>query len=65
MINSMFGLDHRLNELRPSEAELRIARQLREAAAPASRPARSINESTRAGTARISFSMPFSRLAAI
>jgi hypothetical protein len=32
MIASMFNLDHRLAELRPSEAELRLARQRREAA---------------------------------
>ena len=32
MIASMFNLDQRLAELRPSEAELRLARQRREAA---------------------------------
>jgi hypothetical protein len=37
MINSMFSLDHRLAELRPSEHEQRVARQLRDAAAPAGR----------------------------
>jgi len=32
MIASMFTLDHRLAELRPSEAELRRARERRDAA---------------------------------
>ena len=32
MIASMFNLDERLAELRPSEAELRLARQRRDAA---------------------------------
>jgi hypothetical protein len=32
MMNSMFSLDHRLAELRPSEAEQRTARFLRDAA---------------------------------
>ena len=32
MIASMFNLDQRLAELRPTEAELRLARQRREAA---------------------------------
>ena len=41
MLVSMFNLDHRLAELRPSEHELRLARDLRRAAAPATRPARS------------------------
>jgi hypothetical protein len=47
MIASMFSLDHRLAELRPSDEEQRVARQLREAAAPATRPARSVVEPTR------------------
>lgn len=33
MIASMYGLDHRLNELRPSERDQQVARRLREAAA--------------------------------
>lgn len=32
MIASTYGLDHRLNELRPSEREHEIARRLRDAA---------------------------------
>jgi len=32
MINSMYSLDHRLAELRPSESEQRTARLLRDAA---------------------------------
>ena len=32
MIGSQFGLDHRLSELRPSERDHEIARQLRDAA---------------------------------
>ena len=37
MINSMFSLDHRLAELRPSDSEQRTARQLRDAALAAGR----------------------------
>jgi len=47
MIPSMFNLDHRLAELRPSADELRIARQLREAAEPAIRTGRTTGESVR------------------
>ena len=47
MIPSMFSLDHRLSEIRPSDAELRVARELREAAGSPSRPARSIGETVR------------------
>ncbi|HET7182026.1 MAG TPA: hypothetical protein VFI15_07335 [Candidatus Limnocylindrales bacterium] len=32
MINSMFSLDHRIAELRPSEREQRVAREARDAA---------------------------------
>jgi hypothetical protein len=32
MIASMYHLDHRLNELRPSERDHEVARQLRDAA---------------------------------
>ena len=39
MIASMFSLDHRLAELRPSEAELRQARERRDAALASERPA--------------------------
>jgi hypothetical protein len=65
MINSMFSLDHRLAELRPTEDELRIARELRDAAAPATRPARSITETTRPVSTKAALGMPFSRLAAV
>jgi hypothetical protein len=41
MINSMFSLDHRLAELRPSEHEQRNARMLRDAAASAGRVVKS------------------------
>ena len=41
MIASMFNLEHRLNELRPTQQEERTARELRKAANPATRPARS------------------------
>jgi hypothetical protein len=37
MIASMFSLDHRLAELRPSESEQRVARQVRDAALSAGR----------------------------
>jgi hypothetical protein len=33
MIASMYGLEHRLNELRPSEREHEIARRLRDSVA--------------------------------
>ena len=33
MLASMYGLDHRLNELRPSERDQELARRLRDAAA--------------------------------
>ena len=32
MIASMYGLDHRINELRPSERDHEVARRLRDAA---------------------------------
>jgi hypothetical protein len=64
MINSMFSLDHRLAELRPSEADQRVARQLRDAAAAAGRPARSITETVRPAATRSTTAMPLSRLAA-
>ena len=47
MIASMFNLEHRLNELRPTQQEERTARELRRAASPASRPARSTGEPSR------------------
>ena len=55
MIASMWNLDHRLAELRPSEAELRVARQLRDAATGSAdnRPARSIDVT--AGHDRVRF----------
>jgi hypothetical protein len=39
MVPSMFNLDHRLAELRPSADELRIAREVRDAADIGSGPA--------------------------
>ena len=47
MINSMFSLDHRLAELRPSESEQRNASLVRDAAASAGRVARSAGTSVR------------------
>jgi hypothetical protein len=47
MIASMFNLEHRLAELRPTEQEERTARELRRAASPATRQARSAGEQTR------------------
>ena len=64
MIASMFNLDHRLAELRPTEQEQRIARELRKAAAPASRPACSIVEPTRTWTGNAVLGSHLSRLAA-
>jgi hypothetical protein len=64
MIASMFNLEHRLAELRPSESEQRIARELRKAAAPASRPSRSIVEPTRNWTGNAVLGSHLSRLAA-
>jgi hypothetical protein len=51
MMASMFNLDHRLAELRPSEAELRLARQRREAA-ERSAPALA-GSATRSATVRV------------
>lgn len=39
MVPSMFSLDHRLAELRPSTDELRLARQIRDAAEADADPA--------------------------
>lgn len=64
MIASMLNLDHRLAELRPTEAELRQARELRKAAAPATRPARSTNEPTRNWFSSGNLGSHLSRLAA-
>jgi hypothetical protein len=47
MINSMFSLDHRLAELRPSEAEQRNARLLRDVALSAGRAVKSAGGSVR------------------
>ena len=38
MIQSMFNLEHRIAELRPSADELRIARQLRDASTAVQQP---------------------------
>ncbi len=64
MIASMFNLEHRLAELRPTESELRVARELRKAAAPAIRPSRSIGEPTRSWTGNAVIGSHLSRLAA-
>ena len=47
MIASQFNLDHRLAELRPSESELRIARERRDAAAQVTRIARGAGQTAR------------------
>jgi hypothetical protein len=47
VIASMFNLDHRLAELRPTEQQERTARALRKAAAPATRPALATGEPAR------------------
>ena len=47
MIASMFTLDQRLAELRPSDDELRVARELGDADGATARPARSISETVR------------------
>ena len=65
MIASQFSLDHRLAELRSSESEQRIARELRKAAAPASRPARSASEPARNWFGGVAMTSHLSRLAAI
>ena len=39
MIQSMFNLEHRIAELRPSADELRTARQLRDASTAVNQPA--------------------------
>ena len=64
MIASMFNLEHRLAELRPTESELRVARELRKAATPATRPRRSIGEPTRSWTGNAAVGNHLSRLAA-
>jgi hypothetical protein len=65
MIASMFNLDHRLAELRPTEQELRQARELRKAATPATRPARSAGDPTRNWFGTAALSSHLTRLAAI
>ncbi|HET9851155.1 MAG TPA: hypothetical protein VFP56_01460 [Candidatus Limnocylindrales bacterium] len=56
MIASMFNLDHRLAELRPTESELRIARERRDAnqvsrlARTAGRTARRLLDASNAGS---------------
>lgn len=64
MIASMFNLEHRLAELRPSESELRTARELRKAGAPAARPERSVVEPRRSWTGNAVLGSHLSRLAA-
>jgi hypothetical protein len=64
MIASMFNLDHRLAELRPTEQEERRARELRKAVAPAKRPARSTGEPARNWFGNAVIGSHLSRLAA-
>ena len=64
MIASQFNLEHRLAELRPTEQEQRLARDLRRAAAPATRPARSAGETTRSWFSAANLGSHLSRLAA-
>ena len=64
MIASMFNLDHRLAELRPTEQEQRTARELRKAASPANRPDRSTGEPGRSWFGVTSIGSHLSRLAA-
>jgi hypothetical protein len=64
VIASMFNLDHRLAELRPTEQEQRLARDLRRAAAPAARPDRSASERTRSWSDGSSLTNTLSRPAA-
>ena len=65
MLQSQFNLEHRVAELLPSENEQRVARQLRKAAAPQSRPARSAGEPTHNRLAGTTLGSHLSRLAAI
>ena len=65
VIASMFNLDHRLAELRPTEHEQQLARRLRRAAAPATRPARSTNEPGRNRFGPAALGSHLTRLAAI
>ena len=65
MIASQFNLDQRLAELRPTEQEEQIARHLRKAAAPATRPARSAGEPTRNWFGSAVLGSHLTRLAAI
>ena len=65
MLQSQFNLDHRLAELRPTEDEQRIARELRKAAAPATRPARSATEPSRNWFGGAAMGSHLSRLAAV
>jgi hypothetical protein len=50
MIPSMFSLDHRLSELRPTAGQLRLARELREAEEAARQPIRPFGEPDRRRT---------------
>jgi hypothetical protein len=47
VIASQFNLEHRIAELRPSESELRVARERRDAAAQATRIARAAGQAAR------------------
>ena len=64
MIISMFNLEHRLAELRPTEQEHESARQLREAATPATKTYRSAGEPTRKRFSRAAVGGRLSRPAA-
>lgn len=64
MIDSMASLNHRLSELRPSERDHEIARQLRDAASPATRVVRTIASSAAPRRANLRLGGQPSRLAA-
>jgi hypothetical protein len=63
MIASMFNLDHRLSELRPTRDERRLARRPVADALPASRPAVPTGELRSRGLRSVVVS-PLARLAA-
>ena len=65
MLQSQLNLNHRLAELRSTEDEQRVARELRKAASPASRPARSAGEPNRNWFSGFTLDSHRSRLAAI
>ena len=64
MIGSMFNLDHRLNELRPSDRDHEVARQLRDAASPTKAVARFTGSRTSVWRSALRFGGQPSRVAA-